>query len=73
MYLYSVSEIVDQRILVVNDVFTTGCTLKAVAATLKPARVSWVGGCALTVQPIGSLKSMNRNCERYEVSHECLN
>jgi len=53
VYLYSVSEIVGQGILVVNDGFITGCTLNAVPATLKLPGVSWIGGCALTVQPIG--------------------
>ena len=54
--LDSVGVIADRRILVVDDVFTTGSTLNAVAATLKSAGARWVGGCALTVQPIGSLK-----------------
>jgi competence protein ComFC len=54
--LNSDDEIAGGRILVVDDVFTTGSTLNAVAATLKSAGAGCVGGVALTVQPIGSLK-----------------
>ena len=45
-----------KRVLVVDDVFTTGSTVKAAADALKSAGASWVGAAALTVQPIGSLK-----------------
>jgi predicted amidophosphoribosyltransferase len=45
-----------KRVLLVDDVFTTGSTVKAAANALKSAGASWVGGAALTVQPIGVLK-----------------
>ena len=45
-----------RRVLLVDDVFTTGSTVKAAADALKSAGASWVGVAALTVQPIGALK-----------------
>jgi|TARA_B110000495_G_scaffold90479_1_gene78134 predicted amidophosphoribosyltransferase len=54
--LNSEDEIAGARILVVEDVFTTGSTLNAVAATLKSAGAGGVVGVALTVHPFGSLK-----------------
>ena len=51
--LKSVGAIVGRRILVVDDVFTTGSSLNAVSATLKSTQASWVGGAARTLQPIG--------------------
>ena len=45
-----------KRVLLVDDVFTTGSTVKAAADVLKSAGASWVGVAALTVQPIGALK-----------------
>ena len=48
--------IVGRRILVVDDVFTTGSTAKSCASALKSAGASWVGVAALAVQPIGGLK-----------------
>jgi predicted amidophosphoribosyltransferase len=45
-----------RRVLLVDDVFTTGSTVKAAAETLKAAGASWVGAAVLTVQPVGSLK-----------------
>ena len=44
------------RVLLVDDVFTTGSTVKSCAAVLKSAGASWVGAVALAVQPIGALK-----------------
>lgn len=49
-------DVFDKRVLIVDDVFTTGSTLKSAAATLKSAGASWIGGAVLTVQPIGALK-----------------
>ena len=46
----------DRRVLLVDDVFTTGSTVKAAAVALKSAGASWVGVAALTDQPIGGLK-----------------
>ena len=45
-----------KRVLLMDDVFTTGSTVKAAADALKSAGASWAGVAALTVQPIGSLK-----------------
>ena len=45
-----------KRVLLVDDVFTTGSTVKAAADALKSAGASWVGVAALTVQPIGALQ-----------------
>jgi ComF family protein len=45
-----------KRVLVVDDVFTTGSTVKACADALKSAGASWVGAATLAVQPIGALK-----------------
>jgi len=48
--------VVGKRVLLVDDVFTTGSTIQATATVLKAAGASWVGAAVLTVQPIGSLK-----------------
>ena len=52
----AVSVITGKRVLIVDDVFTTGSTVKACADALKLAGTSWVGVAALAVQPIGGLK-----------------
>jgi len=50
------SEMADRRILVVDDVFTTGSTARSCASALKSAGAGWVGVVALAIQPIGGLK-----------------
>jgi predicted amidophosphoribosyltransferase len=51
-----IDRIEGKRVLLVDDVFTTGSTIEAAAVALKSAGARWVGAAALTVQPIGSLK-----------------
>ena len=50
------SSVSDSRVLLVDDVFTTGRTIQSAARALKSAGASWVGAAALTVQPVGALK-----------------
>mgnify|MGYP003750078853 FL=1 len=50
------SVVLGKRVLLVDDVFTTGSTVQAAASVLKAAGASWVGAAVLTVQPIESLK-----------------
>jgi len=45
-----------KRVLLVDDVFTTGSTVQATATVLKSAGASWFGAAVMTVQPIESLK-----------------
>ncbi|MDA1278806.1 MAG: ComF family protein [Chloroflexi bacterium] len=45
-----------KRVLLVDDVFTTGSTIIACAEVLKATGARWVGAAVLAVQPIGSLK-----------------
>ena len=51
-----VSAVVGKRVRIVDDVFTTGSTVKGCAAALKAHGASWVGVAASAVQPIGALK-----------------
>ena len=49
-------DVIGRRILLVDDVFTTGSTAKSCASVLKSAVAGWVGVAALAVLPIGGLK-----------------
>ena len=48
-----VDEIATKRILVVDDVHTTGSTINECARVLKSVDASWVGAVTLAVQPVG--------------------
>jgi len=48
-----ICEIENRRILLVDDVHTTGSTINECARVLKSAGASWVGAMTLAVQPIG--------------------
>jgi ComF family protein len=52
----SAAAVVGKRVLLLDDVFTTGSTVKAAASALKLAGASWVGVVAVAIQPIGGLK-----------------
>ncbi len=47
---------VPDRVLVVDDVLTTGATLSACAAALRASGASWVGALALVVRPWEDVK-----------------
>ena len=49
-------DVIGRRILLVDDVFTTGSTAKSCGSVLKSAVAGWVGVAALAVLPIGGLK-----------------
>ena len=50
------STLTGKRVLLVDDVFTTGSTINSAAGALKKAGAAWVGAAVLAVQPIGSMK-----------------